>query len=68
VDEAHEGLRRAIAAMGVRKRPAVPLLARSHPINKLLGKMAHQEKERKAAPAHAAKRAPGRRRAASGRT
>jgi tetratricopeptide (TPR) repeat protein len=68
VDEAHEGLRRAIAAMGVRKRPAVPLLARSHPLNKLLGKMAHQEKAKKSAPGRTAKRAPVGRRTVPGRT
>jgi hypothetical protein len=70
VDEGHEGLRRAVAAMGTRQRPPVPFLARSHPVNKMLGKMAHQDKakKRKAAPSRTAKRAPSGRRTAPGRT
>jgi len=67
VDEAHEGLKRAIAAMGERRRAALPFLSRSHPINKLLGKMAHQDRARKSPPP-ARKRAPARRRPAPGRT
>jgi len=68
VDDQHEGLRRAVAAMGSRRRPAVPFLDRSHPINKLLGKMAHQEKAKKAAPKRDAKPVRAARRTASGRT
>ncbi|HEX5042643.1 MAG TPA: tetratricopeptide repeat protein [Candidatus Polarisedimenticolaceae bacterium] len=68
VDEAHEGLRRALAAMGTRRRPALPFLPRGHAINKMLGKMAHQDQARRATPAKtkAAKR-PVARRVASGR-
>jgi predicted Zn-dependent protease len=68
VDEAHEGLRRALAAMGARRRPPVPFLARSHPLNRMLGKMAHQDQARRAAPAQRAKRAAPPRRATSGRS
>ena len=64
-DPAHEGLNRAVAAMGVRRRPAVPFLARSHPINKALGKMTHGEA---AKPGASAKRARPARRVAHGRT
>ena len=71
VDEGHEGLKRALAAMGVRRRPAVPFLDRGHAINKVLGKMAHQDQARRKTPAKTAKatrRAPAQRRAASGRS
>jgi predicted Zn-dependent protease len=69
VDEAHQGLRRALAAMGTRRRPAVPFLARGHAINRVLGKMAHQDekKKKRAAPQKTAKRPLAPRRAASGR-
>jgi predicted Zn-dependent protease len=68
VDEAHEGLRRALAAMGTRRRPALPFLPRGHALNKVLGKMASQDKARRAAPAKAATRTPAARRTASGRS
>lgn len=68
VDEAHEGLKRAIASMGERKRPALSFLPRSHPLNRMLGKMAHQDKTRRASLAKPVKGAPVRRRPAPGRT
>jgi len=70
VDEAHEGLRRALAAMGTRQRPAVPFLDRGHPVNKLLGKMTHQDRVRKgkSAPPRATTRERPGRRQAPGRT
>lgn len=73
VDDQHEGLRRAVTAMGSRRRPPLPFLARSHPLNRLLGKMAHQDAAKKAAANKVAakpagKPMGGRRRTASGRT
>ena len=40
----HEGLHRAQRQLGVRSRPAVPFLDRSHPINVSLGQVRHQKK------------------------
>jgi predicted Zn-dependent protease len=67
VDDQHEGLHRALTSMGSRRRPALPFLSRNHPLNKLLGKMAHQDAARKNPPARGAKTARTRRRTAPGR-
>jgi len=40
----HEGLQRARRQLGVRSRPAVPFLDRSHPINISLGQARQQKK------------------------
>ena len=40
----HEGLQRARRQLGVRSRPAVPFLDRSHPINVTLGQARQQKK------------------------
>jgi tetratricopeptide (TPR) repeat protein len=40
----HEGLQRARRQLGVRSRPAVPFLDRSHPINVSLGQSRQQKK------------------------
>jgi tetratricopeptide (TPR) repeat protein len=34
----HRGLRQAVQAMGIRRRPRVGFLRRSHPINRVLGR------------------------------
>jgi Tfp pilus assembly protein PilF len=34
----HRGLRQALQAMGVRRRPPVGFLGRSHPVNRVLGR------------------------------
>jgi tetratricopeptide (TPR) repeat protein len=39
LDRNHAGIRRALRTMGVRRRPALPFLGRSHPINRLLGRL-----------------------------
>jgi tetratricopeptide (TPR) repeat protein len=35
----HAGIRKALQQMGVRRRPPVPFLTRSHPINRVLGRI-----------------------------
>jgi len=35
----HNGISRALRRMGVRRRPALPFLARTHPVNVLLGQL-----------------------------
>ena len=35
----HRGLRQALQAMGVRRRPRLPFLRRSHPVNRVLGRL-----------------------------
>lgn len=40
----HEGLLEVRASMGIRARPAVPFLDRSHPINVTLGQARHAKK------------------------
>jgi len=42
LDRSHAGLRHAVRTMGLRKRPALPFLGRSHPINVLLGRFRHR--------------------------
>jgi tetratricopeptide (TPR) repeat protein len=39
LDRGHQGIRRALRSMGLRKKPALPFLGRAHPINVLLGRM-----------------------------
>ena len=40
LDPEHEGLKAEIRRMGIRRRPAVPFLERSHPLNRIAGKLA----------------------------
>jgi len=35
----HKGIRRALNAMGARRRPALPFLSRTNPLNRLLGRL-----------------------------
>jgi tetratricopeptide (TPR) repeat protein len=35
----HKAIRRALRAMGIRRRPVLPFLARRHPLNILLGRL-----------------------------
>ncbi len=37
-----------LSRMGVRKKPVVPFLGRNHPLNKYLGRLRHQLKEKRA--------------------
>ena len=61
LEEQHEGLLRAVAAMGTRRRPALPFLDRRHPINVLLGKISKTSPPaKKAAPEKKAAKGPGR--------
>jgi tetratricopeptide (TPR) repeat protein len=39
LEPAHRGIRRELARMGWRRRPVLPFLARSHPLNVLLGRL-----------------------------
>lgn len=68
VDDQHEGLKRTMSSLGSRRRPALPFLSRSHPLNKMLGKMAHGEQAKKRTPKRTAKPVRGGRRTAPGRT
>ena len=59
----HEELLKARAELGVRSRPSVPFLDRSHPINVSLGHARHAKKVADAEkPAASRKRAPARKR------
>ena len=39
LERGHRGIRTALKKMGVRRRPVLSFLARSHPLNVLLGRM-----------------------------
>jgi tetratricopeptide (TPR) repeat protein len=58
----HEELRRARIELGVRSRPVVPFLDRSHPINVTIGQSRHAKKvaQKEAKPASGGKRGPAR--------
>ena len=47
VDPEHSGLRAEVLKMGVRRRPVIPFLERSHPLNRIAGKLAVSGSRRK---------------------
>jgi tetratricopeptide (TPR) repeat protein len=50
-DKGHRELKKELQLLGIRKRPAVPFLSRSNPINKYIGKLMRDRKqEEKARP------------------
>jgi tetratricopeptide (TPR) repeat protein len=50
-DKGHRELKKELQLLGIRKRPAVPFLSRSNPINKYIGKLLRDKKhEEKARP------------------
>jgi len=48
-DNDYDAITKKLQKLGTRKRPAVPFLDRSNPINKYLGMILHQEKKKHAA-------------------
>jgi tetratricopeptide (TPR) repeat protein len=68
LDRHHVGLRRALRSMGLRRRPALPFLGRSHPLNVLLGRLRNRgvEDKRAVVPRAGAESAHGPSRASQG--
>jgi tetratricopeptide (TPR) repeat protein len=46
-DKGHRELKKELQLLGIRKRPAVPFLSRSNPINKYIGKLLRDKKQEK---------------------